>query len=136
MNIIKISVENYRGIKTRQEIPLSRYSSFVGKNDSGKSIVINAIASFLDPKNFPITESDFNDPTKPILIECWFSSESLRDELGTVIKSKVQKNEGLEEFLNDLIFNNDFASYIVFQKKVDSPKKTFDIEQVDRKSVV
>lgn len=126
MNIIKISIENYRGIKTRQDIPLSRLSSFVGKNDSGKSIVINAIASFLDTKNFPITESDFNDPTKPILLECWFSSGTLRDELETVIKSKIKKNDGLDEFLNDLIF----ADHIIFQKKVSAPKKGFDSELV------
>jgi len=126
MNIIKISIENYRGIKTRQDILLSRFSSFVGKNDSGKSIVINAIASFLDSKNFPITESDFNDPTKPIMIECWFSSETLQDELEKVIKSKIKKNDGLDEFLSDLIFTN----HIVFQKKVNAPKKGFDSELV------
>lgn len=126
MNIARILIENYRGIKTKQEIPLSGFSSFVGKNDSGKSIVINAIASFLDTKNFPITESDFNDPAKPVLIECWFSSESIRDELEAVIKSKIKKNDGLDEFLNDLIFEN----HIVFQKKVNTPKKNWDSELV------
>lgn len=126
MNITKISIENYRGIKNVQDIPLSNFSSFVGKNDSGKSIVINAIASFLDIKNFPITESDFNDLTKPILIECRFTSESLRDELETVIKSKIKKNDGLDEFLNDLIFENQ----IVFQKKISAPKKNWDSELV------
>ena len=126
MNIIKISIENYRGIRTRQDIPLSNLSSFVGKNDAGKSIVINAVASFLDSKNFPITESDFNDPTKPILIECWFSSESLRDELESKIKSKIKKSDGLDEFLNDLIFDN----HIIFQKIISSPGKGFDTELV------
>ena len=126
MNIVKISIENYRGIKTKQDIPLSNLSSFVGKNDSGKSIVINAIASFLDSKNFPITESDFNDLTKPIMIECWFSSETLRDELESSIKSKIKKSDGLDEFLNDLILDN----HIVLQKKVGAPKKGFDSELV------
>ncbi len=126
MNVTRISIENYRGIKTKQDIPLSGFSSFVGKNDSGKSIVINAIASFLDTKNFPITELDFNDPTKPILIECWFSSESIRGELEAVIKSKIKKNDGLDEFLNDLIFDD----HIVFQKKVNTPKKSWDSELV------
>lgn len=126
MNISRISIENYRGIKTRQDIPLSNFSSFVGKNDSGKSIVINAIASFLDAKNFPITESDFNDLTKPVIIECWFSSESLRDELETVIKSKIKKSDGLDEFLNDLVFED----HIVFQKKINPTKKNWDSELV------
>jgi len=38
MKITEIAIENYRGIKTEQRIPLNNFSSIVGKNDSGKSI--------------------------------------------------------------------------------------------------
>jgi putative ATP-dependent endonuclease of the OLD family len=103
MKIKKISIVSYRGIKERQNIPLSNLSSIVGKNDSGKSIILNAIASFLDPKEFPITESDFNDNTKPIKIACYFGADNLREQLESKIKSKIKKNDGLDEFLNDLI---------------------------------
>jgi len=126
MKIRKIIIENYRGIKSRQEIPLSNFSSIVGKNDSGKSIIVNAIASFLDPKNFPITESDFNDASLSIVIECWFGSENLRELLESKIKSKIKKSDGLDEFLNDLIFDD----HIVFKKSVSAAKKGFDSELV------
>lgn len=126
MKIIGISIENYRGIKDKQFIPLSDFCSIVGKNDSGKSIILNAIASFLDAKTFPITESDFNDIAKPIVIECLFGSENLREELESKIKSKIKKNDGLDEFLNDLIFDH----HIVFRKNVNTPKKGFDVEQI------
>ena len=103
MKIKRITIENYRGIKERQEIPLSGFSSIVGKNDSGKSIVLNAIATFLDVKTFPIVESDFNDLSKPIFIECHFTDENLRELLDSKIKSKIKKNDGLDEFLSDIL---------------------------------
>lgn len=126
MKIVNISITNYRGIKDRQDIPLSNLSSIVGKNDSGKSIILNAIASFLDPKEFPITESDFNDTAKPIEIACYFGSENLREKLESKIKSKIKKNDGLDEFLNDLIFDD----AIIFVKTVNAPKKGFDTEKI------
>jgi predicted ATP-dependent endonuclease of OLD family len=126
MKIDKISIVNYRGIKDRQVIPLSSLSSIVGKNDSGKSIILNAIASFLDPRKNPITESDFNDPKQPIEITCYFGSENLHEQLESKIKSKIKKNDGLDEFLNDLIFEE----AIIFVKKVNAPKAGFDSEQV------
>jgi putative ATP-dependent endonuclease of the OLD family len=126
MKIAKISIDNYRGIKTRQVIPLSNFSSIVGKNDSGKSIIINAIATFLDPKEFPITESDFNDPSKPIVIACHLGSDNMREQLESKIKSKIKKNDGLDEFLNDLVFDDE----IIFVKSVNAPKKGFDTEKV------
>lgn len=126
MKIVNISIVNYRGIKERQAIPLSNLSSIVGKNDSGKSIVLNAIASFLDPKEFPITESDFNDNAKPIEIACYFGADNLSEQLESKIKSKIKKNDGLDEFLNDLIFDD----AIIFIKTVNAPKKGFDTEKI------
>ena len=122
MKIIKIAIENYRGIKERQEMPLSDFSSIVGKNDSGKSIILNAIATFLDPKNYPVTEFDFNDSTKPIIIECYFFDENLIEKLEEKVKIKIKKEDGIDEFLNDLMFKNS----IVFQKIAKTPNKIFD----------
>lgn len=126
MKIKKIIIKNYRGIKEKQEIPLSSFSSIVGKNDSGKSIILNAIATFLDPKSYPIVESDFNDPEKPISIECHFIDDNLKELLESKIKSKVKKNDGLEEFLNDVLFDN----FLVVMKGVSSPGKKFDSEEI------
>lgn len=126
MIILSITIENYRGIKDSQSIPLSNFSSIVGKNDSGKSIIINAIASFLDPKEFPITESDFNVASKPIVIACHFGSENLKEQLEIKIKSKIKKNDGLDEFLNDLIFDDT----VIVVKTVNAPKKGFDSERI------
>ena len=103
MKISKIQISNYRGIMEDQEIPLSNFSSIVGQNDSGKSIILNAIASFLNLKEYPITHSDFNDPDSPIEISCTFRALNLPKLLASKIKSKIKKADGLDEFLTDLI---------------------------------
>lgn len=126
MKISKIEIENYRGIKEKQQIPISNFSSIVGKNDSGKSIILNAIASFLNLKEYPISSSDFNNPENPIIITCTLRDDNLYTLLESKIKSKIKKSDGLEEFLNNLIISGE----IIIKKTIYSPKKSFDTEQV------
>lgn len=106
MYISNLIITNYRGVKETRSINLARFSSIVGKNDAGKTIVLNAIATFLDIKSFTITQTDFNDLNKPIEFEFQLSSDSISDLLETKVKSKVKKTEGLDGFINDLIFDN------------------------------
>ena len=106
MKIKKIQIENYRGIKDKQIIPLSDFSSIVGKNDTGKSIILNAIATFLDVKNYPIVESDFNDSENPIIIICYFADDNLKQLIENKVKTKIKKNEGLDDFLEDIIIED------------------------------
>ena len=124
MKISKVQIYNYRGIKETQEIPLSNFSSIVGQNDSGKSIIINAIASFLNPKEYPITYSDFNNPERPIEISCEFRAENLSELLESKIKSKIKKSDGLDEFIIDLIIEG----RITIKKIISITKKSFDSE--------
>lgn len=126
MHISKIAITNYRGVKERCEINLSKFSSIVGKNDAGKTIVLNAIATFLDVKNFAITATDFNKIDSPITMEFIFTSSELIDMLSTKIKSKVKKTEGLDEFIQDFIFDET----IVYKREVNSQGKNWTSERV------
>ncbi len=121
MKIDSITIQHYRGIKNKETIPISNFSTIIGKNDSGKSIITNAIASFLDPKTYKLVESDFNDPNDEIIIECGFFDEKIRETLENKLKSKVKKDDGLEEFLSDIIFDNK----IYIQKTSTSAKDNF-----------
>ena len=105
MYISNIALTNYRGVKETRTIQLDQLSSIVGKNDAGKTIVLFAIASFLDIKSFPITYSDFNDIEQPIIFEFDFKAENLGELLMSKLKSKVNKTDGLEEYVRDFIFN-------------------------------
>ncbi|WP_353101603.1 AAA family ATPase [Myroides odoratus] len=106
MYISKIEITNYRGIKEKRGIQLSRFSSIVGKNDSGKTIILNSIATFLDIKSFPITQTDFNDVSKSIDFVFSLTSENISEMLETKLKSKVKKTEGLDTFIQDFIFED------------------------------
>jgi putative ATP-dependent endonuclease of the OLD family len=103
MKIEKITIENFRGINEVQKIPFKNFSSIVGRNDAGKSIILHAIASFLDTKVYSIVESDFNDPSMPIVIECKVTDDKLTEIIAAELKSKFKKDDGLDEFLNDVI---------------------------------
>lgn len=126
MKITGIAIENYRGIKTEQKIPLNSFSSIVGKNDSGKSILLNAIASFLNLKDYPISVSDFNDTAAPIIITCTFRSENITELLESKIKSKIKKIDGLDELIADILA----FDHLTIRKTINSPKKSFDSEQL------
>lgn len=126
MYISKIALTNYRGVKERREINLSRFSSIVGKNDAGKTIVLNAIATFLDVKNFAITSTDFNEIDRPITMEFVFTSSNLIDMLSTKIKSKVKKTEGLDEFIEDFIFDET----IIYKREINNQGKSWTSEHV------
>lgn len=121
MKIKEITIKNFRGIKNIQTIPLSNFSSIVGKNDSGKSIVLHAIASFLDSKDYPIVESDFNNNSQPIIIECTIYKSGLNEIIEKKLKSKFKKDDGLDEFLADIIFENT----IKIQKQYKQAGKTY-----------
>lgn len=126
MIIKNVTISNYRGIVGPQSIPLNKFSSIVGQNDAGKSIILNAIATFLNPKDNPVTLTDFNKIEKPIEIICQFSSEELREILEEKIKTKIKKADGLYEFLDDILI----GCQLVIRKIVTAPKKGFDTEQL------
>lgn len=126
MHISNIAITNYRGVKEKRQIALESFSSVVGKNDAGKTIILFAIASFLDVKNYPISPSDFNENEKPIEFEFDFRDDNIKDLLMSKLKSKVKKTDGLEEYVNDYI--SDGA--IKFKKIASKPDKKFSEEYV------
>ena len=126
MKIRKITIKNYRGIKNAQSICLSNFTSIVGRNDSGKSIILNAVASFLNIKDYPIIHYDFNELENPITIECTFEKENIAKLLETKIENKIKKTDGLEEFLLDILIDN----RLTIKKTINAPKRAFDSEQI------
>lgn len=50
MKIYDISITNFRGIKSLQNLKVGDINSFVGKNDSGKSNILKALDTFFNEK--------------------------------------------------------------------------------------
>lgn len=126
MHISKINLTNYRGIKEQRIIHLDKLSSIVGKNDAGKTIVLYAVASFLDIKAFPITFSDFNDIDNPIIFEFEFTDGNMFELLMSKLKTKVKKADGLEEYVNDFVIDG----AIRYRREAGKVDKKFSSESV------
>jgi len=126
MYISEITITNYRGIRNKRTIKLEEFSSIVGKNDAGKTIILFAVATFLDIKNFPITISDFNEINQPIEFEFVFKYEYMADLLMSKLKSRVKKEAGLEEYVQDFIFDGT----IRFKREAIKADKKFSSEFV------
>lgn len=126
MYISKLVITNYRGVKEQRTIHLEQLSSIVGKNDSGKTIVMYAIATFLDVKSFFITFSDFNNIDIPIVFEFDFKDENIAELLMTKLKTKIKKADGLEEYVQDFIFDG----AIKFKREAIKVDKKFSSESI------
>lgn len=126
MYISKIAITNYRGIKEKRIIQLEELSSIVGKNDAGKTIILYAIASFLDTKNYAISISDYNDVENPIEFEFDFKSENISELLMSKLKSRVKKTDGLEEYVKDFVVDG----VIKYKRIASKPDKKFTEEYI------
>ncbi len=76
MRIHTISAKNYRPFKTLEETVIGQLATIVGKNDAGKSSVLNAIRLFLDKKP-ELVNDDFHDTAgaeENIFIEASFDA--------------------------------------------------------------
>jgi predicted ATPase len=60
MRLTKIIVENFRGYRERTEIGIGTLTSIIGKNDVGKSTIMEALAIFFECDDIKIESSDVN----------------------------------------------------------------------------
>lgn len=122
MQLKSLSIQNYRGAKLAEKIPLKSMTVFVGKNDSGKSIALNAVATLLDIKEYPILDLDFHDMDSPIVLDGYFSSDNLKDVISKKIGAKIKKDEGKDEFIDDICTHDELA----IRRVVNKPGKAYD----------
>ncbi|MBT4790660.1 MAG: AAA family ATPase [Halobacteriovoraceae bacterium] len=75
MKLLNVKIKNFRGYKQEITIPISDLTTFVGKNDAGKSTILEALEIFFNNKSVVCEKDDLNinaDNTK-IEISCEFS---------------------------------------------------------------
>lgn len=53
MQIKSVIIENFRGYQTRQTIAFDQLTAFVGKNDVGKSTILEALDIFFNDGGWP-----------------------------------------------------------------------------------
>lgn len=67
----KLAVKNFRSIK-EEEFFLDGLSVLIGRNNTGKTNVLQAVAILLEGTARSIGESDYWDESRPIVLECDF----------------------------------------------------------------
>ncbi len=91
MKLAHIAVQNYRGLRD-VSLPLSRFACFIGKNNAGKSTILQAISLFFSGTK--LGSRDFFDCSKPIRIEIRFEGITSAD-LGRLAEEHRAKIESI-----------------------------------------
>ncbi|MEH6695002.1 MAG: AAA family ATPase [Hyphomonas sp.] len=82
MRLSKLTVKNFRSIKSAEGIRIEPLQAFVGENNAGKSNFLKAINCFLNSGTGGVGTSDFNNPESEIEIEAEFSGLSDQERRG------------------------------------------------------
>ena len=89
MRLSHLTVSNYRGLR-ELSVPLSRFGCLIGRNNAGKSTVLQAVALFFSGTR--LTKNDFFDESNPIRIAISFCGIS-QDDLGRLASEHREKIE-------------------------------------------
>lgn len=71
MKLIKVKIENFRGYKN-SEIELSKLSVIIGKNDVGKSTLLDALNIFFENEKLVENDANVYSESNEINITCFF----------------------------------------------------------------
>jgi len=76
MKLERIILQNFRGFTGRIEIPVSKTTTLVGRNDAGKSSILDALGVFFEHPLYKLDPKDLNiapDESGEMRIGCVFS---------------------------------------------------------------
>ncbi len=133
MYISRIKIQNYRGIAEMQDyIELGNLSTFVGRNDIGKSTVINALACFFDTSaTAKLNSNDFNHNTDDnIEIECIFTN--VGESLGAYYQDTKKKSDGIETCTKYTLIDSDLYIRKTYDRQKLSGKFEIKLNEYER----
>ena len=155
MKIDKIILENFRGYKKRTEISFDDLTVFIGKNDVGKSTILQALDIFFNDKDASVKldENDFNvfsgkDDEKEIIISVEFkdlpseiiidttNKTTLEDEYLLTEEGKLRiikkstDGKKINTYIEAYHPISDECKDLLFKKNADL-KKIVDTEKID-----
>ena len=118
MILEEVKIKNFRGYKTQTIIPISNLTAFIGKNDAGKSSVLDALEIFFNNTLIACEREDLNinADNNQIEITCIFGD--FPDEL--IIDAATPTSLANEYLLNE---NNKLEIKKVFQATGAKPKE-------------
>jgi len=123
MYISNLKIKNYRGIGKEVSVDFSSFNTIVGKNDCGKSIIINALNIFFNDskvaeKDFNFYTEDENEVDRNIFIEVTISDFNPMNLKSFLLEDKT-KEDGFLEICEDYVTNNKIVIKKEFKYKKD-----------------
>jgi len=92
MKLENIKIKNFRGYKTETDIPISDLTALIGKNEAGKSSILDALEIFFNNKLIICEKEDLNieSDNSNIEITCIFSNFPGEVVIDAVIPTTLQ----------------------------------------------
>lgn len=125
MRIKSVILENFRAYKNKTIIPFSNLTAFIGKNDAGKSTILEALDIFFEGGTVKMEVSDACKGGNAKSVDIGIVFDDLPSEL--VLDSKT-----LTTFKNEFLLNEDGLLEIhkTFNCALSSPKLTISARAV------
>lgn len=97
MRLVKVRIQNFRAFKDEIAIDVGRFTALIGRNEAGKSTVMEALAVFFETQKIDKDDAaKLGDPTK-VMISCEFeefpTSIVLDTDHATTLQSEGLLNE-------------------------------------------
>lgn len=118
MRLECIKLKNFRGYKSETIVPISSLTAFIGKNDAGKSTVLEALEIFFNNKTVVCERDDLNINGEDALIEITCIFSEIQDEI--IIDAANPTSLEEEHLLNE---NNNLEIKKVFSATAAKPKE-------------
>ncbi len=118
MKLESVKLKNFRGYRTETIIPLSDLTAFIGKNDAGKSTILDALEIFFNNTLVTCEKDDLNinaDNTN-IEITCTFSEFPEEIVIDTANPTSLQ-NEYLLNSESNLVIKKVFPATVAKPKE-------------------
>jgi len=119
LKLERVIIKNFRSYREEKQIPFDNLTAFIGRNDVGKSTILEALEIFFNSSTVKIDQSDacvFGDDKK-VVIGCVFSE--LPDKV--VLDSQTPTEFAQEYLLNS---NGELEIRKVFDCNLKTPKET------------
>lgn len=119
MRLKAIILENFRSYKTKTVIALSDLTAFIGKNDAGKSTILEALDIFFEGGTIKIEPADASKGGDPKNVRIGVVFDDIPEEI--ILDSNAATTLTNEYLLNE---KGDLEIHKVFNCSVQTPKAT------------
>ena len=119
MQIKEVILENFRGYKNLTRIPISSLTAFIGKNDSGKSTILEALDIFFEGGVKKVDQDDASKGGDPRNVRIGVCFNNLPDTF--VLDTNAATTLANEYLLNQ---NGDLEIHKIYNCSLGTPKSS------------